>query len=187
MAFLIDTNVVWFFFEAGQKDALKSIANVVPLAVVEEVHQEALNHKKRGDEYRKWQLSSGLTVRSLAVGGVGSVCLGTLRGGSNDMKDLGEHASIALAVEDPSLLLVTNDKGGAWLGLRELVAERGNSPRVEPGDDPRAEERAHVDVRGATAERVREVDDLDRGCGGGHRRVRVANGGDATGWGGSHS
>ena len=119
---LLDANVVSYFFNASRKQELGTIAQVLSLAVVEEVHQEALNHKKRGDEYRKWQLSSGLTVRSLAVGGVGSVCLGTLRGGSNDMKDLGEHASIALAVEDPSLLLVTNDKGGAWLGLRELVA-----------------------------------------------------------------
>lgn len=118
---LIDTNVVWFFFEAGQKDALKSIANVVPLAVVEEVHQESLNHKQRGAEYRTWQASSAIAVRPLAVGGRGAACLSALRKSSNNMAGLGEDASIALAVEDPSVVFVTNDKRGHWVGAREVV------------------------------------------------------------------
>ncbi len=121
--YLLDTNVLSYFLHAGQKKALALIATRMPLALVDEVHQEMLKDTKRGAEYRKWQPSTGIVVRTLSVGSVGATCLGKLRKKSGDSKNLGEYASIALAVDDPGLVFVTNDQKGAWLAQRELVAE----------------------------------------------------------------
>ena len=67
--YLLDTNELSHFFNAGRKQALADIAAAIPLVIVEEVHEEALRHRKRGDEYRKWQSSSSLAVRAIPVGG----------------------------------------------------------------------------------------------------------------------
>jgi hypothetical protein len=119
-SYLLDNNVLSYFFNAGLKAALAAIGAKVPLAVVAEVHAEALNHRQRGAEYRGWQAQGHLTVCPLVVGGAGSVCLGQLYSKTTG-KDLGEYASIALAVEDPSLILVTNDKNAHWIAARELI------------------------------------------------------------------
>jgi hypothetical protein len=54
------------------------------------------------------------------VGGVGSTCLGLLWTNTGSLKDLGELASIAVAVEDASLVFVCNDHNAVWIALREL-------------------------------------------------------------------
>jgi hypothetical protein len=108
------------FFNAGRKDDLAAIGERVPLVVVEEVHQEALDRRQRGGEYRAWQAQGHLAVRPLLAGSVGSTCLGQLYKRTSG-KDLGEYASIALAIEDPTLVLVTNDKNAHWIAARELI------------------------------------------------------------------
>jgi hypothetical protein len=75
-AYLLDNNVLSYFFNAGRKTDLAGIAKQVPLVVVDEVHQEALRHRQRGEEYRAWQAAGHLRVRQLEVGGVGSERLG---------------------------------------------------------------------------------------------------------------
>ena len=121
--YLVDNNVLSFFFNAGRKGDLTAICGALSLAVVEEVHDEALRHKTRGDEYRAWHGRGLVSVRQIPLGGVGARCLGRLYKNTTG-KDLGEYASIALAVEDPSLVLVTNDKVGHWIGAREVLGER---------------------------------------------------------------
>ena len=46
--YLLDNNVLSHFFNAGHKQALARIAQAMRLVVVEEVHEEALRHRKRG-------------------------------------------------------------------------------------------------------------------------------------------
>lgn len=118
---LLDANVLSYFFNAGRKQELAAVAAALQLAVVEEVDREARQHKQRGVEYMRWQPTSGIVVRPLALGGTGATVLAALRGASTGLKDVGELASIGLAVEDPTLRFVTNDKGGAWIAMRELV------------------------------------------------------------------
>lgn len=119
--YLLDNNILSYFLNADRKNDLKRIADVLPLVVVQEVHEEALRHGERGGEYKNWQPGSGIAIRGIPVGGKGSGCLAQLRTDTSGLKDLGELASIALAVEDESLVLVMNDKNGLWIALRELV------------------------------------------------------------------
>ena len=122
-AYLLDTNVVAYFLHANQRSELSKIAEAMPLAVVEEVHQELLGDTRHGGEYRKWLPTTRIQRREIFVGGLGAACLGKLRKKSGGAKDLGEHASIALAASEPDLLFVTNDQKAAWLAQRELVTE----------------------------------------------------------------
>jgi len=125
-SYLLDNNVISYFFNAERKDALARIARMLPLVVVGEVHEEALRYRSKGDEYCKWQAANDLTVTRIPVGSPASQRLAMLRRGSGGLKDLGELASIALASEDPSLLLVMNDKNGIWIALRELLTPTEN-------------------------------------------------------------
>jgi hypothetical protein len=121
--YLLDNNIISYFFNAGLKAELSRIGKAISLAVVREVDNEALRHSAKGGEYKKWQPTSPLAVRDIAVGGVGSTCLALLRTGTGGLKDLGELASIALAVEDASFVLVCNDHNAVWIALRELFEE----------------------------------------------------------------
>jgi hypothetical protein len=118
--YLLDNNIVSYFFNAGLKAELSRIGGTLPLAVVREVHEEACRHPNKGAEYAKWQAIAPLAVRDLLVGGVGSTCLGLLRSNTGSLKDLGEHASIAATVDDSSLIFVCNDQNALWIALREL-------------------------------------------------------------------
>jgi hypothetical protein len=118
--YLLDNNVVSYFFNAGLERELSRIAQALQLGVVREVHEEAARHPNKGHQYEQWQPSSALTVRDIVVGGAGSACLACLQTASGSLRDLGELASIALAFEDPSLVLVSNDKNAIWIAMREL-------------------------------------------------------------------
>lgn len=118
--YLLDNNVVSYFLNAEQKTELARIASSLSVGVVREVHEEALRYKRKGDEYRAWQPSSGITVLDISVGGAASTCLGKLKT-TTGIKDLGELASIALAFEDEALVVVSNDHNGLVLALAELV------------------------------------------------------------------
>jgi hypothetical protein len=123
VTYLVDNNVISYFFNAGVKRQLTAIADVLPLAVVREVHDEAAK-AAFGNEYKNWQSTSKLKLVDLLVGGPGSKLLTELRRASSSLKDLGEHASIALAAEDKQYVFVANDKNALWIALRELYEPR---------------------------------------------------------------
>lgn len=123
--YLLDNNVVSYFFNAGAEADLVRVAKAVPLVVVREVHEEAARHPTRGKQYEKWQPSSGLEVRDIVVGGEASTCLASLQTASGSLKDLGELASIALALEDRGLVVVSNDKIRLSTFLRRAHAAAG--------------------------------------------------------------
>jgi hypothetical protein len=121
-AYLLDNNIVSYFFNADLQADLARIAGALTLAIVREVHEEAPRHATKGAVYEKWLPSSGVTVRDIAVGSPGSGILADLQLSTGSLSDLGEFASIAIASEDPSLIFVTNDKAALWIALRELYA-----------------------------------------------------------------
>jgi hypothetical protein len=122
--YLVDTNVVSYFFNAGHEAELATVSARMPLVAVEEVHRELLGDVKgNARAYKRWQAAGNLTVRPLLVGSEGASRLGRLYSRTTG-RDLGEYASIALATDDPSLVFVTNDKTGHWIGARELLGER---------------------------------------------------------------
>ncbi|HEX7602924.1 MAG TPA: hypothetical protein VF316_15010 [Polyangiaceae bacterium] len=118
--YLLDNNIVSYFLNCDRKADLQRIATGLELAVVAEVHEEALRYAKRGAEYKKWQATSGVSVRRILLGTSASICLAHLRKNTGGLKDLGELASIALASEDERCVVVMNDKNGLWIALQEL-------------------------------------------------------------------
>lgn len=52
--YLLDNNVISYFFNAGLKGEFSRIADTHSLCVVREVHEEALRYPSKGAEYKKW-------------------------------------------------------------------------------------------------------------------------------------
>jgi hypothetical protein len=119
-SYLLDNNVISYFFNAGRQDDLARVAKKLGLVVVREVHEEAENHPSKGNAYKKWQPSSGIIIRDIGVGSDASAVLAQLQKNTAKLKDLGELASIALATDDPAVTFVSNDHGASWLTLNEL-------------------------------------------------------------------
>lgn len=67
-----------------------------------------------------WSILSPIEVRSIDVGSDEATTLAQLLNQATPSKGRGERASIAVAAFDASLTLVTHDKGGMWIALREL-------------------------------------------------------------------
>ena len=120
MTFLLDNNVVSYFFNVGREQELAAAAERVPLAMVEEVKDEAANHRTLGGKFKKWLPGTKVELRSIAVGGAAHLVLNKLLPASPIDKNRGERASIALAATEAGLTFVANDKNALWLALREL-------------------------------------------------------------------
>ena len=123
MTYLLDAMVVSYFLRAGRRKELAVAAVHAPMAIVDEVRGELENDKARGGApFRTWLASTSIAVIPIEVGSPASVTFAALRDPVTPTRDAGERASIALAAADPSLSLVTHDKAGAWLAMRELWA-----------------------------------------------------------------
>lgn len=121
MIYLLDTMMVSFFLQADREAELAAAAKRCPMALVDEVRQELENDRDRGGRaFKKWLGTSNIDVRSIEVGSVASTTLVQLLSPTSPRKGRGERASIALAASDASFTLVTHDKGGMWIALREI-------------------------------------------------------------------
>ncbi len=121
MSYLLDANIVSYFLQAGRQDDLAGAAKRCSMAVVEDVRRELENAPDRGGgTFKKWLATSNIDVRSILVGSPASITFADLLNPTAPNKNRGELASIALAAEDASLTLVTNDKGAVLIALREI-------------------------------------------------------------------
>ena len=121
MTYLLDTMIVSYFLQASREDELAAAAERCPMALVAEVREELENDRERGGRaFKRWLAGSNIEVRPIAVGSPASITLTQLLNPASPSKNRGERASIALSASDASLALVTNDKNGMWIALREL-------------------------------------------------------------------
>lgn len=128
MTFLLDTNVVSYFLQAGREADLAKASKLCPMALVEEVYRELEADTRRGGRpFLRWFSTANIDVHQIKVGSPASMTLAELRAlkppNSNlqpPNKDRGERASIALAAFDSSLTFVAHDKVAMWIALREL-------------------------------------------------------------------
>ena len=121
MTYLLDTMIVSYFLQAEREAELAQAATCCSMALVEEVRQELDNDKDRGGKaFREWLAASNIDVRAIEVGSAAAGTLAQLLNPVMPSKGRGERASIALAGSDPSLTLVSHDKNGLWIALREL-------------------------------------------------------------------
>lgn len=119
MNYLLDANVVAYFIGAGQAEALSAASKMVSMTIVAEVRDELLRDKVRGGRwFEAWLAGSKINTRSILTGSAAATTLGALMP-AEGVKDVGERASIALAVHDPTLCFVTHDKNGLWIAVRE--------------------------------------------------------------------
>ena len=71
MTFLLDSNVVSYFFQALRHEQLAAASKIVPCAIVDVVEQELRADPKRGRRFEAWQTSSQVTTIPLLVGTAG--------------------------------------------------------------------------------------------------------------------
>ena len=118
---LLDTNTVSYFLQAGREKELAHAASCVAMSIVGEVKDELKRDRQRGGKFfEQWLAASTIVVRPIPVGSEASATLARLVHPKDPSKDLGERASIALAASDPSMILVTHDRNGVWIALREI-------------------------------------------------------------------
>lgn len=123
MTYLLDTNIVSYFLQAGRDRELAAASKHCPMALVGEVARELTNDPGRGGKpFSRWLASSDIAVRPLVLGTPAFEVFEQLRSPNEKDSHAGERASIALAAYDASLTFVANDKGAMWLALRELWA-----------------------------------------------------------------
>jgi hypothetical protein len=122
LTYLLDANVVSYFFDVNAAQELAEAAARCPMAVVDEVRQELERKNLGGQSFKRWLPGSNIQVRSIEVGSEPSTTFAQLLNPAKASSDRGERASIALAAFDPSLTFVTNDKGALQIALRELWA-----------------------------------------------------------------
>jgi len=119
--FLLDTNIVSNFLQAGREKELAVASQRVSLMIVDEVKRELEGDKQRGARaFTSWLAGSNISVRRIVLGSEAEATFAQLLHPKDPQKDLGERASIALAASEPTLVLVTHDKNGLWLAIREI-------------------------------------------------------------------
>ncbi|MBK8943497.1 MAG: type II toxin-antitoxin system VapC family toxin [Polyangiaceae bacterium] len=123
MTYLVDANVLAYFWNVGQQTALAESAAKLALATPEEVSEELGRSPKYGAQFRKWIASSGVGVLPIEAMSAVDETFTALHPDRTALRGKGEHACIALAAHDPSLVFVANDKNALWLALHELHAE----------------------------------------------------------------
>jgi hypothetical protein len=140
MTYLLDSDIVARFQDAGQLAALCRAAALVPLQLVEDVYDEltlershnppAILRKKR--EARRFLADSALAVRGLEPDTHAHRVFNALRAGRTSQRDRGEAASVALACDDRSLVFVCGDRNATLSALGELhgTGERVLRPHV---------------------------------------------------------
>lgn len=130
MTFLLDTNVLLDFQNAGFLPALVQAAQVVGMAVAEKVFDEVTLPKADDSSDlvgKKRQAAAALRGAAIAMieiipGTPQAALMQALLAPLQTVKekDQGEAASIAIAASDARLLFVTGDKTAVLWGLNEL-------------------------------------------------------------------
>ena len=120
MTYLLDTQVVSFFFQARRHDELAAAAASSPLAIVDDVHGELAEDPTRGALFRRWFPTSHIELRSVEVGSAEEALLTRLATGLTTSRGRGERASIAVAATDARFVFTGMDRGAMWIALREL-------------------------------------------------------------------
>lgn len=120
MKYLLDNNILSYFFMAGQEAELARCVGSVELTVVEQVYDEAARAPAWGARFKAWLSGSGVKQQAIYVGSKEDEVLLALHPDASNLKDYGEHASIAFAASNPDHVLVTNDRNALYLALAEL-------------------------------------------------------------------
>lgn len=119
--FLLDTNIVSNFLQAGGEKELAVASRRVSLAIVDEVRRELEVDRQRGGRaFATWLAGSNVSIRRIPLGSEAAASFAQLLHPKDPHKDLGERASIALAASEPALVLVTHDKNALWMAIREI-------------------------------------------------------------------
>lgn len=122
--YLLDTCIVAAFQQAGEIEAFVEIATAVPIVLVEEVYDE-LTDPSRGKPERareaKASLDGVVTVIGIVVGAPAAQTLAQLRKTRSSTKDLGEDASIALALHDDRLTFVTHEARAVFDAVESIA------------------------------------------------------------------
>lgn len=118
--FLLDTQVVSFFFQARRHQELAEAAARVPCAIVDEVRLERTRDPTRGGLFKRWLPTSHLDVLAIELGSPADAWLLRLQVGVTSSGGKGERASIALCATREDLVFTCMDKNAMWLALREL-------------------------------------------------------------------
>jgi hypothetical protein len=99
--FLLDTNIVSNFLQAGREKELAVASQRVSLMIADEVRRELEGDRQRGARaFTSWLAGSNISVRRIVLGSEAEATFAQLLHPKDPQKDLGERASIALA--DPS-------------------------------------------------------------------------------------
>jgi predicted nucleic acid-binding protein len=133
-SYLLDTGIVFGFLKPGHLGVLVSASNVVPLAIVEEVYDEVTDprngkHAMSAKQAKASIDASAIHVESIMLGSAAADTLTAIRSGRTSSSDVGEAASIALAVHDERYVFVTNDAAATKRALQEL---RGRTMTFHP-------------------------------------------------------
>jgi hypothetical protein len=119
--FLLDTNIVSNFLQAGREQELAMASQRVCLTIVDEVRRELEVDRARGGRaFATWLAGSKISIRRIPLGSEAAATFAQLLRPKDPHKDLGERASIALAASEPALVLVTHDKNALWMAIREI-------------------------------------------------------------------
>lgn len=124
VTYLLDNNVISFFWNRGREKDLAFAATKVALAIVAEVRDEAARHPTYGARFTKWLPGTQIGCLEIALGSKAHVVLAELTQAQTTTKDMGERASVALASTIRDLVFVTHDTNATVLAHRELF-ERG--------------------------------------------------------------
>jgi hypothetical protein len=133
--YLLDTGIVLGFQKSGHLEALTEASGRVRIAIVEEVYDEITDprggkHAVAACQAKRAIDGSGIELRSIPVGSPAASTFSLLRiGKTSPTADLGEAASIAVAVHDGSVTFVTNDAAASLRALQEL---RGRTLSFHP-------------------------------------------------------
>jgi hypothetical protein len=122
MAYLLDAQIVSYFFQARRENELAAAATRIRCVIVDEVRRELAADPTRGGPFERWLPTSGIEVIEIPLGGPAEIVLSALQTGVVAKGGRGERACIAVAATIIDLVFVAMDKGGMWIALRELWA-----------------------------------------------------------------
>ena len=117
-----DSNVFSDFFNAGALAVLMEASAVTPITVVAEVQAELAKKPEFRKPLQTLLNSSAVSTREILVGTVEHRTYRSLRkhrliGAAHDA---GEHACIAIAMSDPEMIFLTDDKKALFTAARQL-------------------------------------------------------------------
>lgn len=116
--YLLDNNVVQYFVQTRRTEDLRTTAMKVEMAVSDVVKEEA---GKGPFSKSAREALANFKVLPIVVGSSIDLTFNALEPPSST-KGKGERESIALALHEPDLIFVANDRNAMWIALRELHA-----------------------------------------------------------------